>query len=234
MNYKKFLLFGDSITEFAYDPEHYTVGSALSNAYTRKLDVIQRGYAGYTSRWAIPVLEKIIAKDGEDVIMGTIFFGANDAVLAGPQVVPIDEYVQNVKKMINMMKNADIKPIVVGPGLINRDVWDVVKKEDVDQGWIRTNEAFKKYNDALIELTKVENVPYIDIGQAFLDHAKQVGENWKDYTIDGLHFSGKGYRVYFNELMDKINTCYPEFSPENVKTNLTNWREVKEDGSNIF
>lgn len=234
MNYPKFLLFGDSITEFAFDPEHFTVGSALTNVYTRKLDVVQRGYSGYTSRWAIPILEKIIASDGEGIVMGTIFFGSNDSVVAGPQRVPLPEFIENTKRLIQMMKDASIKPIVVGPALINRELWDVLKKEDIDQGWIRSNEAFQEYSDALIKLTHEENVPYINLRQSFLDNAKAKNEDWKTYTIDGLHFSGAGYRIYFDQLMKTIDRYYPEYSPDNLKTFLPNWRDVQEDGSNIL
>lgn len=233
MDYKKFLLFGDSITEFAFNPEHFTVGSALTNLYTRKLDILQRGYAGYNSRWAIPVLEKIIEQDGKDIIIGTLFFGTNDSVENGPQMVPIPEFVDNMKKMIRMMKEANIKPIVIGPGLIDRGVWDVLKSQDIEKGWIRSNKLFEEYTNALIDLTTDENVPFVDLRKSFLETSKIKNENWQKYLIDGLHFSGDGYRIFFEKLMEVINQYYPECSPENIKTILPYWRNVQADGSNI-
>lgn len=233
MDYKKFLLFGDSITEYAFDPEHFTVGSALTNAYTRKLDIIQRGYAGYNSRWAIRILEKIIEQHGNDIVIGTIFFGSNDSVEKGPQRVPLPEFVNNIKKMIGMMKQANIKPIVVGPGLIDRDVWDVLKSEEIEKGWIRTNQFFKEYVDALIDLTKDENVPFVNLQQSFLEISEANNEKWQKYLIDGLHFSGDGYRIFFERLMEMIELYYPEYSPDNMNTILPNWRDIKADGSNI-
>lgn len=233
MDYKKFLLFGDSITEYAFDPEHFTVGSALTNAYTRKLDIIQRGYAGYNSRWAIRILEKIIEQHGNDIVIGTIFFGSNDSVEKGPQRVPLPEFVNNIKKMIGMMKQANIKPIIVGPGLIDRDVWDVLKSEEIEKGWIRTNQFFKEYVDALIDLTKDENVPFVNLQQSFLEISEANNEKWQKYLIDGLHFSGDGYRIFFERLMEMIELYYPEYSPDNMNTILPNWRDIKADGSNI-
>ena len=57
MDYEKFLLFGDSITEFAFNTrptedgkDQYALGAALVNEYTRKMDILQRGFKGYTSR----------------------------------------------------------------------------------------------------------------------------------------------------------------------------------------
>ncbi|CAL9728948.1 isoamyl acetate-hydrolyzing esterase [Monosporozyma unispora] len=234
MDYKKFLLFGDSITEFAFNPEHFAVGSALSNVYSRKLDILQRGYAGFNTRWAIPVLKNIIDQDGEDIVMGTIFFGSNDSVATGPQRVPLPEFVENTKKLIQIMKDANIKPIVVGPGLLNRDIWEVIKKDDIEKGWIRSNEAFKEYNHALKKLTYEVKVPYINLQECFLKVSRANNEEWQSYTIDGLHFSGAGYKIYFDQLMKVIDTFYPEYSPSTLKTNLPNWRDIQEDGSNIF
>lgn len=51
MVYKKFLMFGDSITEFAFNSrpssgespgDEFTLGAALTNVYTRKLAISQR------------------------------------------------------------------------------------------------------------------------------------------------------------------------------------------------
>lgn len=233
MDYKKFLLFGDSITEFAFDPEHFTIGAALANAYTRKLDIVQRGYAGYNSRWAIPILEKIIENSGKDIVIGTIFFGSNDSVQKGPQRVSLPEFVDNIKKMIKMMKQANIKPIVVGPGLIDRNVWDVLKSQDIENGWIRSNQLFEEYVNVLIDLTNDENVPFVNLRQSFLETSESKNEKWQKYLIDGLHFSGDGYRIFFRKLMKTIDLYYPEYSPDNMKTSLPNWRDIEADGSNI-
>ncbi|KAJ7090032.1 hypothetical protein C8R43DRAFT_1050416 [Mycena crocata] len=50
------MLFGDSITQAAWDERGF--GARLANVYSRKLDVLNRGLAGYNTEWAIPVLEQ--------------------------------------------------------------------------------------------------------------------------------------------------------------------------------
>lgn len=235
MKYDKFLLFGDSITEFAFAPEQFTLGSALCNIYTRKLDIVQRGYAGYTSRWAVPILKDIIV-DNEprtDIVMGMIAFGANDTVEMGPQKVPLNEYIENITEMVNIMRNANILPIVVGPALVDRSKWDILKVDDIKEGWVRDNSYMKQYSDALVKLTEELNVPYVNLHRIFLRTAKDNNADWQNYLLDGLHFNGAGYKIFYEELLKQIGLWYPQYSPENIPIKLTNWRQVDENGSNL-
>ena len=39
-------LFGDSITQQSFNPATFGFGAVLSNAYVRKMDVVNRGYSG--------------------------------------------------------------------------------------------------------------------------------------------------------------------------------------------
>jgi lysophospholipase L1-like esterase len=52
------LLFGDSLTERSLDPEGGW-GAVVAHHFARKVDVINRGFGGYNSRWALPVLEQV-------------------------------------------------------------------------------------------------------------------------------------------------------------------------------
>lgn len=69
------VMFGDSITQGAWSTDG--LGTALANAYQRKLDVLNRGLSGYNSSivslfqllrladslssaaWALPVLQQV-------------------------------------------------------------------------------------------------------------------------------------------------------------------------------
>lgn len=76
----KFLLFGDSITQKSFSVGGW--GAALTDAYQRKADVLNRGYSGYNSRWALQLLDRVLPEEvpGE-IVLSTVFFGANDAAL---------------------------------------------------------------------------------------------------------------------------------------------------------
>ena len=71
------VLFGDSLTQMSWKPELGGIGarvagvsslfdvslvidlSLLVDLYARKLDVLNRGYSGYNTDWALPVLKQV-------------------------------------------------------------------------------------------------------------------------------------------------------------------------------
>ena len=105
---KRFVLFGDSITQQSFAPGGW--GARLADAYARRADVVLRGYSGYNTEWALPLVPEVFlpsgsssdgrnggggdgsAGGGDDEsneqrrlrrpnALVTIFFGANDAAL---------------------------------------------------------------------------------------------------------------------------------------------------------
>ncbi|KEH23166.1 isoamyl-acetate hydrolyzing esterase-like protein, putative [Medicago truncatula] len=55
----KFVLFGSSIVQHSY---YQGWGATLTHLYARKADIVLRGYAAWTSRHALQVLDKIFPK----------------------------------------------------------------------------------------------------------------------------------------------------------------------------
>ncbi|KAL9274762.1 GDSL esterase/lipase-like protein [Drosera capensis] len=111
------ILFGDSITE-----QSFRVGggwgAALSDNYSRMADVLNRGYGGYNTRWALFLLHHIFPLgSAKPPIAATIFFGANDAALPGRsserQYVPVDEYKENLRKIIQHLKDCSPTMLVI-------------------------------------------------------------------------------------------------------------------------
>jgi len=101
------VLFGDSITEQSFRPGGW--GAAVADTYSRKADVVVRGYSGYNTRWALFLMHHIFPLDGiAPPLATTIFFGANDAALLGRtserQHVPVSEYKENLKNIVNHLK----------------------------------------------------------------------------------------------------------------------------------
>ena len=108
----EFVLFGDSITQQSFGPGSGW-GAAVADVYQRTADVKLRGYSGYNTRWALQLLPELFPArhvGGTTPSLVTIFFGANDANLPGPlryqpasasrQHVPLNEYVENLRKII--------------------------------------------------------------------------------------------------------------------------------------
>jgi len=102
----RFLLVGDSITQQAFNPAGGW-GARLADAYARRADVVLRGYSGYTSHHALTVLaDRLFPQAGgsasDPPSLVTLWFGANDAALPGPdrgsasQHVPVEAFEANI------------------------------------------------------------------------------------------------------------------------------------------
>jgi len=74
----QWVLFGDSITQKAFSTGGWA--SVLADTWQRRVDVINRGYSGYNSRFATHLLNHIFPPS-TPVQLVTVFFGANDAAL---------------------------------------------------------------------------------------------------------------------------------------------------------
>ena len=59
--YDQFILFGDSITQQAESQEKgFAFAPALRNEYIRRLDVINRGFSGYTAQLGLHILPQFM------------------------------------------------------------------------------------------------------------------------------------------------------------------------------
>ena len=76
----QFVFFGDSITQKAFAQGGWA--GVVADAYQRRVDVINRGYSGYNTRWALSIVDHLFpANTTSKVELATVFFGANDAAL---------------------------------------------------------------------------------------------------------------------------------------------------------
>lgn len=117
------MLFGDSITQQSFAPGGW--GARLADAYARRADVVLRGYSGYNTEWALPLVPGVFLLNGDDDGGGsaagsgggggegnrrrrpnalvTIFFGANDAALpdrsSARQHVPLERFKRNLAQL---------------------------------------------------------------------------------------------------------------------------------------
>lgn len=221
VSYGKIVLFGDSITQFSFDPAISGSGSALANFFARRLDVINRGFSGYTSEQARIILPRIFPKRDNDVKLVYLFFGANDAVLPGlDQHIPKDRYIENCRAML-LSEQLRGKVIAIIPPPIDERAHDPIF------GANRTVEATKAYGDALRELCVEINVPYADVwttymlavgwkqGDQSLIGSKSIPQNPKlvSFFCDGLHPVKEGYRLIYEAIMNTITKEFPYLLP---------------------
>ena len=215
------ILFGDSITQqgFSAAANSGWVG-LLSNAYTRRADVLNRGYSGYNTRHAVNLLPTVFAKEmnPKSTLFVTVFFGANDASLPGErehnQHVPIEEYEQNLRTIVTDIghKLKETPIILITPPPLDEHAWDKYCREEFDDLSPRSNEQSKLYGERVKLVAK-------EMGCSLVDSFSLLGGNgdvsaYEKSLEDGLHLSAKGNQLLYDGLMDVIKRDLPELAPK--------------------
>ncbi|KAI0461456.1 hypothetical protein LJB42_000752 [Komagataella kurtzmanii] len=231
--YKKFVLFGDSITQRTFDqyilggdPSRldYSLGAQLTSIYNRKLQVLNRGFSGYNTEHARHILPELLRLEHDEsnskVELMWIFFGSNDAVEKGLQKVELERYEQNLNFLTQLALDRGIKIILITPGVVDDCVLSQRDPEWKD-GHFRTTTRNKMYAAAVKRVGKHFNVPVLDLLTALETHG-----NFEQLLVDGLHFLGKAYQILFRELLNLIETEYPELHPDKLPMKLPYWRDI--------
>ena len=207
------ILFGDSITQYSFDPFNSGFGAILSHEYVRKLDIINRGYSGYNTRWGKELLLSILSSttpNGSKIKVITVFLGANDSVLPGNrQYVPLEEFSNNLIGMVHMIQqfDSDIHIILITPPPVDPIRWSQCKDKPID----RNIENTRKYRDICIQVAQQLHVPCVDTWKVFLGPELECNSSTtKEILSDGLHFDKKGNELLARALIDLISKEWPD------------------------
>ncbi|KAJ7285684.1 GDSL Lipase/Acylhydrolase [Mycena rebaudengoi] len=237
------VLFGDSLTEAIWDEGGF--GPRLANAYSRKLDVVNRGFAGYTTDWAIPVLEQCLAdqegqKHAPKVKILTIWFGANDACIKPSiQHVPLEKFKQNIKDMVDLVQSPkspyyspSTRIIVITPPPISTHLraMDLASRTPALE-MDREFETTKAYAEGVKDAVAGCDVALVDVWTEIWNAAGAQEEALDKYLSDGLHLTAEGYKIVYDALMKTIEEKYPDLHYKNLEYVFPGWREV--DPANI-
>lgn len=223
------MLFGDSITQGSFAVGGW--GARIADKYSRHADVTVRGYSGYNSRWALHLLPMLFPQERVAPALVTIFFGANDAQRPGPlpgrdagasrQHVPLDEYRENLKKMIAAVRacgDGSGRVLLIAPPPVDERAWGAAERQKcADRGapWgddgvcSRTNENTGRYADAVLAVGRETDTPVADLWRAF-----QSRDDWAALLSDGLHPGPEGAAVAYEELSRVLAEAYPELAPD--------------------
>ncbi|KAI4304401.1 hypothetical protein MLD38_039920 [Melastoma candidum] len=202
----KIAIFGDSITEESFCQGGW--GASLAHHFSRSVDIVLRGYGGYNTRWALKVIDRVFPPGVDWVpIAVTVFFGANDACLsdrcAGFQHVPQDEYKQNLRSIVSILKRRwpETKVILITPPPIDEEArlrFPFIENPEGQPE--RTNEAAGVYAKACMDVASECRLSCIDLWTKM-----QQIPDWKKACLDdGLHLTEMGNRIVFEELITKL------------------------------
>ncbi|OAY79460.1 GDSL esterase/lipase CPRD49 [Ananas comosus] len=200
----QFVLFGSSIVQYSFSNGGW--GATLADLYSRKADILVRGYTGWNSRRALQVIDKIFPKDAPvQPSLVIVYFGGNDSMGPHPSGlgphVPLPEYVENMRAIANHLKSLsdNIRIIFLTCPPLNEEMLRKTSSAALSE-IVRTNETCRRYSDACIELCKEMGIKVIDLWTAI-----QKRDNWDTACfIDGIHFSSEGSEIVVGEILKVI------------------------------
>ncbi|BEI82850.1 hypothetical protein CcaverHIS002_0307180 [Cutaneotrichosporon cavernicola] len=225
------VLFGDSITSQQYVPG--SMQARFCDAYRRTLDILNRGYGGYNTRWARQMFDTIFEKKENAahvpaVRLVTIWFGANDSVLADAeqtvsQHVPLSEYEANLRFFLDNL-TSPTSPYAVAHEqglnivLVTPPPLCVSIMGDCPFARERVPAITKEYVDVVLRLgeeyaakaTKDGNwrLGTVDMWDATIKAAGGEGEELAKYLSDGLHLTAEGYATFWAEYTKLVKTVF--------------------------
>ncbi|XP_029972769.1 isoamyl acetate-hydrolyzing esterase 1 homolog [Salarias fasciatus] len=196
----KVILFGDSITQYSFQPHGW--GAEIANKLARKCDVVNRGLSGYNSRWGRMVLPRLLSQSSaERVAAVTLFFGANDSSLEDKnpqQHVPLQEYCENLKDMGRFLSSAGVpsdRLIFITPPPVDEPAWE---KECLLKGCPlnRRHAAAGQYAEACVRAAGQVGADVLDLWTLM----QQDGRDFRPFLSDGLHLSQDGNQFLAQQL----------------------------------
>ncbi|KAL7414348.1 SGNH hydrolase-type esterase domain-containing protein [Mrakia frigida] len=220
------LTFGDSLTQTW---EEGSLNQRLAYSYCRKLDVINRGFGGYNTEWAIPILEQTLASttsSSPEIKLMTIWFGANDACISpSPQHLSLSKFTSNLHKIITLVRTSSPSTSIVlitPPPISPDDRASAIYPRPLD----RDPEVTKQYAEAVIAVAKETKLPVVDLWNGVVDAVEGGEKNVGSVMRDGLHLNKAGYKILYDLLIPVINENYPSLNFETMQNVWPGWAEI--------
>ncbi|XP_013781624.1 isoamyl acetate-hydrolyzing esterase 1 homolog isoform X2 [Limulus polyphemus] len=202
----KVVLFGDSLTQNSFNVQDGFWGALLADRLQRKADVIARGFSGYNTRMSKVILPRIFNSDNmKEVSCLVICLGANDAceiAATTRQHIPLEEYCENLKEMIDYLKSIGLKLdqiILMSPPPYDHEKYKAYCEDQGKEEPVRNNVTVKQYAEACCQVALTCGIEGINLYAAMMQDVK-----WQRFLGDGLHFSSEGSSFVFKLLWPSI------------------------------
>jgi len=186
----------------------------------RRADVLNRGYGGYNTRWALEALPHIFkGQEARPPLLVVVFFGANDASLAAHnerQHIPLQEYHDNLIGIAQELRALwpKVRLLFVGPPPVaeaQRLAYAKERYAEKARGVLeRTEEAAGEYAAACERAAQKVGIPSLSLWGA-MRQARPDG-SWSEFLRDGLHLSRRGDEFVAKAVLGAIEQHYPELS----------------------
>lgn len=189
-------IFGDSITEGFYDDEKNGWVNRIKNNFSSD-EIINLGVSGDTTEDLLSRFDEDIVGKEPDMIIFAI--GINDSIYLPKQkhnYVNFDKFKENIKALIEKSKKFTGKIIFIGLTPVDESLTMPISWE-LEMHY--SNEQVGKYDNAIGELCKGENIKFIDILSDF------SREDYKSMLSDGLHPNAEGHKWMANKIAKELN-----------------------------
>ncbi|KAJ3157480.1 hypothetical protein HDU86_003372 [Geranomyces michiganensis] len=230
MQQDQILLFGDSLTEYAFDPSVQGWGGYIKSAYARKLDVVQRGYNTAQAVHLLPRILETITPSQSKLRLATVFFGANDAA-TNMQSVPLTEYSKNLTTLISHIRANDpaTRILLLTPPPMHEGAW-AAHCAEINSDPARTPERTRTYAEACIAVANADKsgcVAVLDTWTVLLPPNGAYDANAVEPLLsDGLHFGQGANSLLGPAILKAVAGAWPELRFERVKTSGPYWRDI--------
>ncbi len=202
MQKKKIIFFGDSITEAGVKPGGYIVRVgelAAKEKLSDQYDFIGAGIGGNKVYDLYLRLESDVLSKNPDIVV--IYVGVNDVwhKRSHGTGTDADKFEKFYAALIKKFQEKNIKVALCTPAAIGEKT-DYSNELDGD---------LNRYSNIIRGLAKSNNLPLIDLRQAFLDYNKKFNTENKEsgiLTTDRVHLNEKGNQLVAEEIWKVIKT----------------------------
>lgn len=174
---------GDSITAQGTQPGGYvTLVIRGLEANGIKTTALPAGISGHKSDQMLARLERDVLAKKPDWM--TLSCGVND-VWHGAKGVPLEQYKENITKIVDQCQAAGIKVMILTSTMIKEDAAN------------ESNQKLATYNDFLHELAKEKKCLLADLNAAMQAELAKAGPDRKGniLTKDGVHMNALGNQM---------------------------------------
>jgi isoamyl acetate esterase len=230
-------------------------GLRLQFEYIRKLDVINRGFSGFNTRWCKKLLPEILKAQllqNTKIRLFTLFLGANDAVIPSSHpeyAVPLDEFNANLHSMLQTIHSLSphTRIVLITPPPVNPKTWEpycIAKGRPLDRSVSRTHgyrdETMKVYNEYVQSTPQPKSVLLVDTWTLFLrrdvpssaaSDSPYTLEEVDEYLEDGLHLSRKGNELLGEFLVRRVRETWADLDAEKMGTKVPLHGSLRRDSS---
>ncbi|WP_276372409.1 GDSL-type esterase/lipase family protein [Chryseolinea sp. H1M3-3] len=202
MQKKKIVFFGDSITEAGIKPGGYVVRIAelaAAEKLSDRYDFVGAGIGGNKIYDLYLRFESDVLSKSPDIVV--IYVGVNDVwhKRSHGTGTDADKFEKFYSALIKKFQEKNIKVALCTPAAIGEKT-DYSNELDGD---------LNRYSNIIRGLAKSNNIPLIDLRQAFLDYNKKFNAENKEsgvLTTDRVHLNEKGNQLVAEEVWKVVKT----------------------------